>query len=142
MSDAYKHDVAQVTTLVKNLRSIREKYNNKVETLKVAVAVTNAPATFATTFTANENTFNTINLSFMIEYAASVDTAKLSAIDISRNYYSTAFPGNDMFDMTCNYKPYYLNAEKTLLSNVINAVDITANGLPFVEDGFNKYAVV
>ena len=37
MSDAYKHDVAQVSTLVKNLRSTRDKYNDKIETLKALV---------------------------------------------------------------------------------------------------------
>ena len=37
MSDAYKHDVAQVSTLVKSLGNIRSKYNSKVETLKALV---------------------------------------------------------------------------------------------------------
>ncbi len=116
--------------------------NNEVETAKIAVVVKDAPATFATAFTANENTFANIKLSFMVEYASDVNTAGLSAMDISRNYYSTATPGNDLFDTTYKYKPYYLNAEKTALSNVVNAVKVTANGQDFIDDGFGKYAVV
>ena len=37
MSDSYKHDKAQVSTLVKNLNDIRNKYNNKLEALKSLV---------------------------------------------------------------------------------------------------------
>lgn len=116
--------------------------NNNVETSKIAVWVVNAPSTFATGFTANENTFTTIDLSFMVEYAFEVDTTKLSAMDISRNYYSTAFPGNDVFEATYSYKPYYLDADKKVLSNALNPIKITANGLEFVENEYEKYAVV
>lgn len=116
--------------------------NNKVETAKIAVLIYNAPASFSTGLIANENTFGTILLSFSIDYAAGVSSVDLEPMDISRNYYSTATPGNDIFDTTYAYKPYYLDAAKTQLSNTINPVAITANGAAIVEGTFGNYAVV
>jgi len=116
--------------------------NNKVETFKIAVFVYDAPASLATGLVANENTFATIDLSFSINYATTVATADLEAIDISRNYYSTALPGNDVFDTLYGYKPYYLDADKSKLSNAINPVAVTAGGMDIIDDGFSKYAVV
>lgn len=116
-------------------------YNNKVETAKLAVNVTNAPASFATNFTGNENSFDSIDHSFSIEYAASVQTAT-SPLDIERNYYGTSTPGNDVFDTVYSYKPYYLDADKTYLSNVIQPTVITAGGREIVEDGTSNFAVI
>ncbi len=145
----YIHDnnFASVRALTMDAAKAAETFavnfnNNKVETAKIAVAIINAPASFATGLVANENTFATIDLSFSIDYATNVPAANLEAMDISRNYYSTATPGNDIFDTMYGYKPYYLNAAKTQLSNTINPVTITVGGQNIVDDGFSKYAVV
>lgn len=116
--------------------------NNKVETSKLAIDVVGAPASFATNFTANENSFNSIDRSFSLEYASSVDSSALDAIDITKNYYGTATPGNLAFDSTHAYKPYYLDSAKTHLSNVVNSVVVTADGKQIVEDGITNYVVV
>ena len=117
-------------------------YNNKVETEKLAVKITGAPASFATNFTANENTFSSIDRSFSIDYATKVQVAGLTAMDLERNYYGTATPGNDVFDTTYSYKPYYLDADKTYLSNIIQPTVITAGGREILEDGTTNFAIL
>ncbi len=116
--------------------------NNKVETTKLAVDIANAPASFATNFTANLNSFDSIDHSFSLEYADTVNVAALEPVDITKNYYGTATPGNNNFDSSMDYKPYYLDADKKYLSNAINSVIITAAGNEAVEDGVTNYVVV
>lgn len=115
-------------------------YNNKVETSKLAVNITSAPASFATNFTANENVFSSIALSFLVEYKGS--PADLLPMDIERNYYGTATPGNNVFDGSFDYKPYYLDADKTMLSDVIQPYAITVGGRELIDDGSGIYAIV
>ncbi|MBQ6947863.1 MAG: hypothetical protein IJN42_07425, partial [Clostridia bacterium] len=116
-------------------------YNNKVETSKLAINVSSAPDSFATNFTANENSFASINLSFMVEYK-SADVSGLLPMDIERNYYGTATPGLNIFDRTYSYKPYYLDADKTYLSNVIQPTVITVGDRDIIDDGNGIYAIV
>ncbi len=116
--------------------------NNKVGTEKVSVYVTNAPATMADNFVANRNSFDDINISFNVEYDPSLQIGKLSPIDITANYFGTATPGNEYFDIGYAYRPYCINAEKTQLSNVVRAANISANDQAMIDDGFGKFIVV
>ncbi len=114
-------------------------YSNTAETTSWAVDVTQAQRSLADNFTANQNSFASIDRSVSVEYG-NIDTTGISPVDITENYYGTATPGNDYFDSNYSYKPYYVNAAKTALSNQIYDVDITVDGQPVVDNGHNMYA--
>ena len=113
-------------------------YNNDAATSSFAVDVTGAQKSFAGNFTANQNGFADVNKSISVEYAG--DSTGVAPVDITENYYGTATPGNDCFDSNYSYKPYYVNAAKTALSNQIYDVKITADGNEVVDNGHNMYA--
>ena len=117
-------------------------YNNKANTTDTAVLVSGAKRALATRFYANENQFTAIDRAVSFEYDSSTDTVGVSPVDITANYYGVATPGNDAFDSNYCYKPYYVDAKKENLSNVIHGVDITVNGKAITDNGINKYAVV